>query len=42
MSDVELIAHLRGWFGYVQWANTYLFKKKIVERVAESLKAKNS
>lgn len=42
ISDEQLIANLHGWFGYAQWANTYIFRKKIVKRVAEQFKLKNS
>ena len=27
------IEQLQGWFGYAQWANTYKFRKEILERI---------
>ena len=42
ISDKELIDRLQGWFGYAQWANTYLFRRKIVEKTAELFTLKNS
>ena len=42
ISDKQLIERLQGWFGYAQWANTYLFRKKIVEKTAESFSQRKS
>ncbi len=42
LSDKDLINRLEGWFGYAQWANTYSFRKRIVERVAKQFKDKKS
>lgn len=42
ISDEQLIARLQGWFGYAQWANTYLLRKRIVEKAIEALSKKGS
>ncbi len=42
ISDEQLIFRLQGWFGYAQWADTYLFRKKMIEKAANSFKAKGS
>ncbi|MBS3085653.1 group II intron reverse transcriptase domain-containing protein [Candidatus Pacearchaeota archaeon] len=41
ISDEQLIAKLQGWFGYAQWANTYLLRKRLIEKTAELFKRKN-
>lgn len=42
ISDKQLIAKLQGWFGYSQWADTYLFRKEVVEKVKNVLSQNNS
>ena len=42
ISDKRLIENLQGWFGYVQWADAYSFRKEIVKKFEKVLMEKNS
>ena len=41
INEVQFIAQLRGWFGYAQWADTYLFRKRILMMALYLFEAKN-
>ena len=42
MTDEQILSRLQGWFGYAQWANTYLLRKRIVNKTAEAFSNKGS
>ena len=33
-----LISILNGWFGYIKWANTYKYRKKLIKLLEEAEK----
>ena len=40
LSKNDILKYLQGWFGYAQWANTYKYRKEIVNKIDDIYQSK--
>ena len=35
ISKGDFLESLQGWFGYAKWANTYMFRKELLDKIEQ-------